>query len=203
MSLAQKNLETFVQIANSIEFERSLGPLIQYLCSTDYFIAPASMGGNHDGIPGGLFNHCLRMYEALIALNKLIDNKYTKETLFLVAFCHDLCKVNIYKPKEKWHKEGRDWVSTPGYEIVDDFPLGHGEKSLHIAYKYIELTKDEMLAIRHHMGAFCVGNIICPTERWSFNRAQELCPLVWLANAADQTAVAMSAVQGINQEKGK
>ena len=199
MSLAQKNLERFIQIANSIELERNLEGLIQYLCGTDFFIAPASMGGNHDGVPGGLFRHCENMYKSLLHLNQLIGNIYSKETLFIIAFCHDLCKVNIYKPKEKWHKEGRDWVSKPGYQIIDEFPLGHGEKSLYIASRYLELTKEQILAIRWHMGSFEVGCILDPILKWSFNKAQDVTPLVRLAHTADLMAVTLSQVQEITE----
>ena len=40
----------------------------------------------------------------------------------------------------------------PFYTIDDKMPLGHGEKSVMIASKYIELTNDELYAIRFHMG---------------------------------------------------
>ncbi len=196
MSLAQKNLERFIQIANSIEIERDLEPLIQYLCSTDYFIAPASMGKNHDCQLGGLFNHCLYMYKALVKINELIDFKYSNQTLFIVAFCHDLCKVNFYKSTQKWKKVGKDWVSYSGYQIVDDLPLGHGEKSLYITSKYLKLTTQEELAIRWHMGAFEVGALICPTVKYSFQRAQVLSPLVRITHSADLLAVSLSQIDG-------
>lgn len=41
-----------------------------------------------------------------------------------------------------------DWAKT------NSLPLGHGEKSIIQIMRYMQLTEEEMLAIRWHMGAF-------------------------------------------------
>ncbi|HHT9153085.1 MAG TPA: outer membrane protein assembly factor BamA [Candidatus Hypogeohydataceae bacterium YC40] len=38
--------------------------------------------------------------------------------------------------------------------IEDDFPIGHGEKSVMMVQKYIDLTPQEAMIIRWHMGSF-------------------------------------------------
>lgn len=164
-----------------------------YLCETDYFIAPASSGNNHGGKSGGLFEHSLMMYESLKKLNELVDNRYSDETLLVIAFCHDICKVNTYVPKEKWFKNNKgDWESYLGYEIVDKFPIGHGEKSLYITSKYLDLTDDEAMAIRWHMGSFEVGTILNSNTKYSFQQAQDLSPIVRMTHCADLMSISMS-----------
>jgi hypothetical protein len=44
------------------------------------------------------------------------------------------------------------------------------------------------------MGAFEVGAIICPTVKWSFEKAQTVTPLVRLAHIADLMAVTISQI---------
>jgi len=46
---------------------------------------------------------------------------------------------------------------SPGYEVDDKLPLGHGERSLYLLSKCIDLTDEEALAVRWHMGSFEVG----------------------------------------------
>lgn len=40
------------------------------------------------------------------------------------------------------------------YGYTNSLPLGHGEKSIIQIMRYMQLTEEEMLAIRWHMGAF-------------------------------------------------
>ena len=42
----------------------------------------------------------------------------------------------------------------PYYITDDEFPIGHGEKSIILIQKFIELTDEEIYAIRWHMGGF-------------------------------------------------
>lgn len=62
----------------------------------------------------------------------------------------------VYSPEgSKSDSNGRfDWVSYMGYTVEDKAPLGHGEKSVIMLLGYIKLTKEEMYAIRWHMGGF-------------------------------------------------
>jgi hypothetical protein len=46
---------------------------------------------------------------------------------------------------------------TPFYKVKDEFPMGHGEKSLCIIQRYIALTDEEALAIRWHLGGYDPG----------------------------------------------
>ena len=73
------------------------------------------------------------------------------------------------------------------YKIDDQFPVGHGEKSLYIASQYLELTVDEALAIRWHMGAW-EFNWNSTQERQAYNKAVELSKLVSILHLADMEA---------------
>lgn len=43
------------------------------------------------------------------------------------------------------------------YKVKDELPMGHGEKSLYIIQKHIQLTDAEALAIRWHLGGYDPG----------------------------------------------
>lgn len=195
MCVGQDNVEVMFEIMNEIKFERDPSKLIEWLVSTDYFYAPASTRF-HDSVDGGLFIHSKRMYDALVHMNELVGGGYSKETLFYVGFFHDLCKVNIYKPKEVWYKDDKDkWQSKPGWVVEDNFPFGHGEKSVLLLNQYVDLTKEEMLAIRYHMGGFEANVAVGTWEKNTYYRAKDMTGLVSLAISADNMAVAMTTYE--------
>lgn len=192
MCVGQKNVEELFEIMNEIKFERDPSKLISWLVETDYFYAPATTRF-HDSHEGGLFKHSKQMYYALLKLNELVDNKYSKETLFYVGFFHDLCKVNMYVPKEVWYKDTKNnWKSKPGWEVQDELPLGHGEKSVYLLSKYIDLTVDELLAIRWHMGGFETNVAVGTWEKNIYYSARDKTGLVAMTTAADIMATGMS-----------
>ncbi|HEX3027625.1 MAG TPA: hydrolase, partial [Clostridia bacterium] len=46
------------------------------------------------------------------------------------------------------------WEEEESYAVEDQLPMGHGEKSVYLAMKFIRLTDGEALAIRWHMGGY-------------------------------------------------
>ena len=99
-----------------------------------------------------------------------------------------MCKCNIYKETERWRKNDKGkWESYAGYEVKDEFPFGHGEKSCHMVSHYLRLKRDELLAIRWHMGMFDVGEA-GSSNRFSFYAAIESSPLVLLLQIADMAS---------------
>lgn len=71
------------------------------------------------------------------------------------------------------------------YCVEDDFPIGHGEKSVIIILKYLNLTKEEMLTIRWHMSTYdCTQGSSRIALRSSMNKY----PLVVKLQQADQDA---------------
>ena len=126
--------------------------LIDFLERTDFFTAPASTRF-HNNFEGGLAEHSLNVYNELKDLTK---GAWADETLIIVGLLHDICKVNNYKVEMR-NKKNPDtgvWFQEPYYTTEDLMPLGHGEKSVMIIQEFIKLTKEELYAIRWHMGGY-------------------------------------------------
>lgn len=116
---------------------------------TDFFTAPASTKF-HLSKEGGLLQHSLNVYLELE--NEL---KTDSPSIIIVSLLHDICKANYYKTSYKNVKdENGKWVKEAYYSVNDLMPLGHGEKSVILIQKFIELTDEEIVAIRWHMGAY-------------------------------------------------
>lgn len=166
----QKNRKTFLDVCRNYIQREGLLNLLEYLnCQTDFFSAPAS-AARHLDEPGGLCQHSLNVFETLMRINKSTMEPYvfsndnacfdpiSEESIAIVSLFHDIWKCNRFKSCEKRRKNHLgQWESYQGYEEVDDFPYGHGEKSILMLSHYLKLNRDEMLAIRWHRGAFEAG----------------------------------------------
>ena len=147
--------EEFIALLKSVNRE-GIDKLIAYIEKTDFFKAPAStkFHGNYEG---GLLEHSLNVYHIL--KEKLSHKPYSEivqvseETIILITLLHDLCKTNYYTVDYR-NKKNADgvWVKEPYYTVNDTIPYGHGEKSVMMISKFIELNMEEMYAIRWHMG---------------------------------------------------
>ena len=80
-------------------------------------------------------------------MRREILRDYTKETLAIAGLLHDVCKLDNYIKQETDGKETYEYNKNA-------FPAGHGEKSIFIIQRFMNLTDEEILAIRWHMGAF-------------------------------------------------
>jgi len=175
--------------------------LLQYLVEkTDFFIAPSS-AKYHDARDGGLLHHSLKVYHNLVTLSKTFECETSQDSsLIIIGLLHDLCKANFYKLTKKALPRKDDkgelvldtygkkiWDDTLVYDIEDQFPLGHGEKSVILIQRYIQLTDEEIMAIRWHMGAYddvkqsYGGNI-------ALTNASEKYPITVLTHIADLSA---------------
>lgn len=116
--------------------------MFSYLTFSGYFEAPAAIS-HHGNYPGGLYAHSYAVTESLLFLSKRLGLKWQKErSPYIVGMFHDLCKLDDYKQVNgvwQWDKKARP---------------GHGEKSLLMLTLHMELTEEESLCIRWHMGAF-------------------------------------------------
>lgn len=196
----QANKELFLKICRQ-EIERDgLDVFLNYLENrTDFFTAPSS-ASYHLNEEGGLCQHSLNVYEAALVINENLvvptitsnrsafKQQLSHESIAVAALFHDICKTKIYHKVEKWKKDDRGkWMSYPGYEIKDEFPFGHGEKSCLILHWFMHLKQDELLAIRWHMGMFDMGDA-GSSSRFSYRAAMERSPLVALLQCADMLA---------------
>lgn len=167
--------------------------LLEYMeKQTDFFTAPASTI-YHLSCEGGLCQHSANVFECLWALvhRKRAQETYqfasrvgSDESVAIVALLHDLCKANTYKPgfRNVKNETTGAWEKVPTYTFDDQFPYGHGEKSVYLASKFIKLTDEEAMAIRYHMGFSVDG------DKKSVGAAFEKYPLAFAASVADMEA---------------
>ena len=143
--------------------------LIAFLSTTDYYVAPASKNF-HSSFIGGLAFHSCSVFNVLSdKIDSLtIETEWGEDTIIICALLHDLCKIGTYK------RNGAIYITE------DDFPLGHGEKSVILAMEYIKLTDFEKLAITHHMGLPSTY-----PEAMCFNQALKLHPHILYLHLAD------------------
>lgn len=130
--------------------------LVEYLCKSDFFTAPASTRF-HLSEEGGLLQHSLNVYERL---NKLVLAEYgdyntiSEETIAICGLFHDVCKIDCYTVSTRNVKENGQWVQKPYYAVDEKLPYGHGEKSVYIINGFMRLSREEAMAINWHMGGF-------------------------------------------------
>lgn len=110
-----------------------------------------------------------------------------QETVAILALLHDVCKADVYhiETKRRKNPDTGFWEDTQAYTVRDAFPLGHGEKSLYLIGRYMNLSNEEALAIRWHMGAF---DYSVKGGSRDLNNAIEMTPWVWRLQEADMCA---------------
>ncbi len=177
------------------ERKNSLDKIFMYLEQTDFFTAPSSTVF-HLNCPGGLCKHSINVFKTALSMcenilhkdiddgNAVVSEKVSTESIAIAALFHDLCKIGMYYPIDKWTKDGMKWVSYLGWGIDDQLPIGHAEKSLYRLSRLIKLETDEILAIRWHMGMYDMGEK-GSSIRNSFYSASDMCALVTILHCAD------------------
>ena len=134
----------FVKLYKKHIKRRGADKLLSYLVDKGFLEAPASTQ-YHGSYEGGLAEHSVNVMNRL--MNKEVLQGYTKETIAIVSLLHDVCKVDLYKPQLEKEKIAYEYNTK-------SFPAGHGEKSIFLIQRFMNLTDEEILAIRWHMGAF-------------------------------------------------
>jgi hypothetical protein len=145
--------ELFIETYNKNIHRKGAEKLLEWICSTDFFTAPASTRF-HAAYEGGLADHSMNVYNVLIS--KHYDpEKDDLESFTIASLLHDLCKAGYYgvSTRNVKNAEGR-WEQVPYYTIDDKFPYGHGEKSVYLIERFMRLKTEEAMAIRWHMGGF-------------------------------------------------
>ena len=173
------------------------------LHGTDFFYAPAS-AKYHGAFEGGLAQHSLNVYRNLFNLIDVLDMRaeFSEESVAIVSLLHDVCKIGMYTPTFRNAKsyDQKDvtnaptymvkedgngqyvWVTVPGYDINEKFIYGHGEKSVYLITKYMELTDEEAQAIRFHMSSWVENDKAMAGKVFATNK------LAWLLHVADEMA---------------
>lgn len=127
--------------------------LLEWLKKTDFFTAPASTK-YHCACRQGLVMHSLSVFETMV--NSYFEEGDSMESFAICGLLHDVCKAQFYKESSRNVKnpETGRWEPQSYYAIDDQFPYGHGEKSVFLIERFLRLKPSEAVAIRWHMGGF-------------------------------------------------
>lgn len=150
--------------------------LLDWLIENGFFTAPASTK-HHGDYEGGLFDHSVAVTRKLLQLTETLGLKWQrKESPYIIGMFHDLCKIDSYVKQT----DNRNNVS---YAWNDDMILnGHATKSIMLLSQFINLTEEELLCIRFHMGAY-------ETDDWnSYGKSIEKYETVLWTHTADMYA---------------
>ena len=162
--------------------------ILDWIRSTDFYYAPSSTRF-HDAYEHGLLYHTIQVVNNITDLIKIPKFKSVDMcSAILVALVHDWCKIGLYESYKRNVKDENTgvWNQVDAYRRKDaSMPFGHGVQSLYIANKMFDLSLDEALAIRWHMGVWNV----CDMEQNDLQQANEQYPLVHLLQFADQLAI--------------
>lgn len=159
--------------------------LCRWLATSGYYDAPAS-ASYHGNYPGGLLDHSLQVTQELIVLTDRLGLTWQRpQSPAIIGMLHDICKVDEYIAGVQDAKS----ASIDYAYNKDRLLIGHGEKSCILAAGLLELTEEELVCIRYHMGPY-EGK-----EMWSsYSNALRHYPnLIWV-HAADMIA---SQIKGI------
>ena len=180
--------ERFIEIYNKHIKREGAAQLLEYLLSSDFFVAPAS-SRFHLCCEGGLCEHSLNVYDCLVSY---LDTKraretfgfsYSDESIAIVSLLHDLCKIGVYKKGFRNVKDEKGaWQRVDTFEYDDKLPYGHGEKSVYIISGFMRLTREEAFAIRYHMGYSSTE------DARNVAAAFEMFPLAFALSTADSEA---------------
>ena len=186
--------DEFISILEATK-RKGISEVVAYLEKAGFFVAPASVN-RHLSHDGGLLEHSLNVYRAALALRRQmlelrpeLESRLPEESIAIATLLHDVCKANIYRKMTKYRKDDQGrWESYDGYDVdYTRFPFGHGEKSVVMLLRLgLELTNDELLAIRWHMGAWDLS--FQSYESKSNISAASDVPLVAIVQAADSLA---------------
>ena len=151
------------------------------LVDIGFFYAPASTK-YHGAYVGGLFDHSYQVAKELVNLTERLGLRWDRpESPYIVGMFHDLCKCDNYVMDPE----------TGKYKFNPDIIIpGHGDKSIIMLQKYIDLTDEEIACIRWHMGAYETD-----TKMWDYyGRAIEKYPNVLFTHTADMIASKITGV---------
>ena len=170
--------------------------LAQKLVERGFFTAPASTT-HHGNYEGGLFDHSLLVAKWLCDLTNRMQLAWQNpRSPKLIGMFHDLCKLDNYIPVM-----GNEYTENDNGKVVcisvikeyvynkDILLTGHGDKSVMMLSEYFQLTEEEIMCIRYHMGAFT------DKEEWRYyTNAIHKYPNVLWTHTADMLA---SHVEGV------
>lgn len=180
---------TRVQKFNDFMQNRVTSTFQCWLVENGFFTAPASTM-YHGNYEGGLFDHSFLVAETLVELTEKNGLVWQRpDSPFIVGMYHDLCKIDLYQQRPAFKNSPFNGDSCPSLGMskwayrTDCLFKGHGDKSVMLLASHIQLTEEEVLCIRYHMGAFV------EKEEWNdYTRAVHKYPNVLWTHQADMIA---------------
>lgn len=173
--------ENFKALLKSTNRE-GIDSLIKWLDDSDFKFAPASTK-YHNAKRGGLLEHSLNVYYHMYDFPfhlKILG--ISDETVIITALLHDICKCYFYITDYRNTKnENGEWIKVPYYTVKDQFPFGHGEKSVSLIQNHIKLSGQEKMMIRYHMG-------FARDDEMDVSNAFSMYPECLILHFADMTA---------------
>lgn len=174
--------QEFIDIYTAHIKREGAAQLLEWMQKTDFFTAPAS-SRFHCACEQGLVMHSISVYKTM--MEKHFDpSKDNDESFAVCALLHDLCKAQFYKVSTRnvKNEETGQWEKKPYYAVEDQFPYGHGEKSVYLIERFMRLKTSEAVAIRWHMGGF---DDAAKSGGFSISAAYEKYPLAVKLHLAD------------------
>lgn len=190
--------EAFLALLQSVDrfTQEDVDYLMEDLESWGFFKMPASCR-KHSCYEGGLVKHSLHVCEMAKMLRRQVllvrpdlETLLPLDSVIIASLLHDVCKASIYqKVTRKQKDETGMWEMCSTYNIDYSYlPVGHGEKSVIMLLRSgVDLTDDEILAIRWHMGGWDLP-YQSQEMTGSQKKAREMTPLVTLVHTADAMA---------------
>lgn len=169
----QERITQFIEEASKYSTLNISKEFIDYLRENGFFTKPAAIK-HHGNYSGGLFDHSLAVAQSLCTMTKALNLDWKNQrSPFVVGMFHDICKVDDYKKSDL----------TALWEYNNDKILtGHGDKSIIMLSQFLNLTEEEILCIRFHMGAY-------QTDDWnSYDKAIRKYETVLWTHTADMYA---------------
>ena len=140
MKLTEKQIKTnqdeIISLLRSTNRE-GMENVIEYLNKSGFFTAPSSLDRHHNW-RGGLAEHCLGVCRKALQMGSDLAH----ESIVIAGLLHDICKASklYYDAEGNVHRR---------CTLIK----GHGRRSLILLCNCgLQLTEDEALAIRWHMG---------------------------------------------------
>ncbi len=165
---------------------RGMENVVDFLNDNAFFTLPASTRYQNREM-GGLANHSLAVYRFAmqfrnesIAQHPETEELLPADSVVIAALLHDTCKVFNYIA---------DANNSNTFYHNYRFPVGHGEKSVIALLRCgLELTDEEIMAIRWHMGPYELPERESSQERLEYNIAMKRTPICRLIQQADKEA---------------
>lgn len=182
----KKMQEGFLKLAEKSGFVVD-DSFMNWLVNMGFFIKPASISF-HGQQSGDLFRHSFAVADVLIDMTEKFDVEWERpQSPFIVGMFHDVCKMDDYMDENASDivmmgtgspvSKNPKWVKNPAKLLK-----GHGDKSVMMLSQWINLTEEEMLCIRYHMGAY-------QTDEWQeWDRAIRKYETVLWTHTADMYA---------------